>query len=158
MCSLRAYLRHRAGLLQERAVQILHMQKALHQMTIQLDQVLGDITGQTGLAIVRAIIEGERDGLQLAQFRDFRCKSSQATLAKAWTGNWKPEYLFALKQSVELYDFYTQQVSACDVQLEQQYATMKPRWEHATEALEPASALPRRQKRKSKNSPPFDVL
>lgn len=82
------------------------------------------------MTIIRAILAGERDGLQRAQFRDYRCKSSEATLAKALTGNWKPEYLFALKQSLALYDFYTQQVAACDAQLEQQYAAMRPRWEY----------------------------
>lgn len=76
MCALRAYLRHRAELLEHRAAHILHMQKALQQMNIQLAQVLNDITGVTGMAIVRAIVRGERDSVKLAQWRDVRCKSS----------------------------------------------------------------------------------
>src|SRR5258708_1125688 len=129
MCALRAYLRHRADLLQHRAAHILHMQKALQQMNIQLTQVLRDITGETGLAIVRAIVSGERDGVKLAQVRDPRCQSSEETIAKALIGTWKDEHLFALKQALALYDFYTQQVAACDAQIEQHYAAMKPRWQ-----------------------------
>ena len=153
MCGLRAYLRHRADLLQHRAAHILHMQKALQQMNIQLTQVLRDITGETGLAIVRSIVAGERDGVKLAQLRDPRCKSSQDGIAKALIGTWKDEHLFALKQALELYDFYTQQVAACDVQIQQRYAAMKPRWQPS--ASSPTPIPPRRKH--SKNQPASDV-
>jgi transposase len=157
MCALRAYRRHRAELLEHRAAHILHMQKALQQMNIQLAQVLRDITGTTGMAIVRAIVGGERDSVQLAPLRDVRCKSSEETIAKALCGNWKAEHLFALRQSLELYDFYTQQVEACDAQIQQQYAAMKPRWDRP-DAPGNASAVPRRRKRShSKNGPLPDV-
>jgi transposase len=129
MCRLRAYLRHRAELIQHRSPHILHMQKALQQMNLQLPQVLKDITGTTGMAILRAIVGGERNAMTLAQFRNPACKSSEETIAKALSGDWKEEYLFVLKQSLELYDFYTQQVIACDAQIAQQFSTMKPRWE-----------------------------
>jgi len=155
MCALRAYLRHRADLLQHRAAHILHMQKALQQMNIQLPQVLADITGETGMAIVRAIVGGERDCVVLARFRNFRCKSSEETIAKALTGTWKEEHLFALQQSLALYDFYTEQVAACDAQIQQQYAAMKPRWESAPSETTPLAAKPRRKKRK--NEPASDV-
>ncbi len=85
---LRTYLRHRAELIQHRAPHILHMQKALVQMNIQVTQVLSDITGLTGLAMIRAIVAGERDPVTLAQLRDPNCKSSQAQIAKAVTGTW----------------------------------------------------------------------
>lgn len=75
MCALRAYLRHRAELVEHRAAHIQHMQKALLQMNIQLSQVVSDITGETGMAIVRSIVAGERDGVTLAQLRDCRCKA-----------------------------------------------------------------------------------
>ncbi len=117
-----------AELVEHRAPHILHMQKAFQQMNIQLPQVLDDITGVTGMAIVRAIVAGERDSVKLAQLRDYRCKSSEETIAKALTGTWKEEHIFVLKQSLALYDFYTQQVAVCDAQIEQQYAVMKPRW------------------------------
>jgi transposase len=108
MVRLRGYLRHRAQLIAHRAPHLLHMHQALAQMNIQLRQVLTDIGGTTGFAIIRAIVAGERDGLQLAQLRDPRCKSSQALIAKALSGDWKPEQLFVLQQSLALYDFYTQ--------------------------------------------------
>jgi transposase len=156
MCALRAYLRHRADLLQHRAAHILHMQKALQQMNIQLPQVLSDITGETGMAIVRGIVAGERDGVKLAQRRDYRCQSSEETIAKALTGTWKDEHLFALKQALELYDVYTQQIAACDAQVEQQYAVMKPRWEATEPNVTPVSS-PMPRKKKHPSIPAFDV-
>lgn len=154
MCALRAYLRHRAQLIQHRAPHILHMQKALLQMNIQLSQVLTDTTGETGLAILRAIVSGERDGVKLAQLRDPRCKSSEETIAKALIGDWKEEHLFALQQSLELFDFYTAQLAACDAQLQRQYSAMKPRWEIPSDQPLVSSA---QRKKRLKNAPPFDV-
>jgi transposase len=153
MCALRAYLRHRADLLQQRAAHTQHMQKALQQMNIQLPQVLTDITGETGMSIVRAIVAGERNGVTLAKFRDHRCKSSQETIAKALTGTWKEEHLFTLKQSLAFHDFYTRQVADCDAQIQRQYAVMKPRWE----ATQPRSRPSQRRRQPSKNEPAFDV-
>jgi hypothetical protein len=103
---LRTYLRHRADLLQHRAPHILHMQKALMHMNIQLTQVLTDITGVTGLAIIRAIVAGERNPVTLAQLRNAACKSSQEQIAKALTGTWCEEHLFVLHQALALFDFY----------------------------------------------------
>jgi transposase len=155
MCALRTNLRHRTDLLHHRAAHIQHMQKALHQMNLQLPQVLADITGETGMAIVRAIVAGERDGVKLAQFRNFRCKSSEDAIAKALTGTWKPEHLFALRQSLALYDFYTQQIAECDAQIQQHYAVMKPRWDHSSNPVQRLDRKPLRKKRK--NEPTFDV-
>ena len=156
ICALRAYLRHRADLLQHRAAHVQHMQKALTQMNIQLHQVISDLTGETGMAIVRSIVAGERDGVKLAQLRDRRCKSSEETIAKALTGTWKEEHLFALAQSLELYDFYTRQVANCDAQIQQQYAAMKPRWHPSPDTpVRPISTS--RHKRHTKNSPPVEV-
>ena len=157
MCALRAYLRHRAQVLQHRAPHILHMQRALHQMNLQLTQVLTDVTGVTGLAILRAIVAGERDPLTLARLRNPACKSSEEKIVKALTGNWQPEHLFVLKQSLELYDFYTAQVAACDVALERYFTALKPRYEPAAEDLA-GPALPRAKPgSKSKNRPAFDA-
>lgn len=151
---LRTYLRHRAQLIEHRSPHVLHMQKALQQMNIQLPQVLSDITGETGMAIVRAIVAGERDGVKLAQLRDPRCKSSEETLAKALTGDWREEYLFALKQSLELYDFYTTQVTNCDTQIQHQFSAMKPRWEVLPDL---AVEAPPTQRRRYKNEPPLET-
>jgi transposase len=152
MCALRAYLRHRADLLGNRSAHVQHMQKAFQQMNIQLHQVISDMTGETGTAIMRAIVAGERDGVKLAQLRDPRCKSSMETIAKALTGTWKAEHLFALQQALELYDFYTQQVANCDAQIQRHYAAMKPRWEGS-----PPASPPAQRRKHSKNEPTFDV-
>jgi transposase len=154
MALLRAYLRHRAELIAHRAPHILHVQKALHQMNIQLDRVLADITGTTGMAILRAIVAGERDPLVLAQLRNPGCKSSEEKLAKAMQGNWQAPYLFVMRQGLELYDFYTQQLAACDVELERYYGAMKPRFESDIDSTTLPAAKPGS---KSKNKPNFNA-
>jgi len=155
MCALRAYLRHRTDLVQHRAAHVQHMQKALQQMNLLLPQVVADITGETGMAIIRAIVAGERDSVTLAQFRNSRCKSSEETIAKALTGTWKAEHLFALTQAVALYDFSTEQVVACDAQIEQHDGAIKPRWEPTAEDAPCPAPTPQRKKRK--HEPAFDV-
>jgi transposase len=115
--ALRAYLRHRAGLLEHRAAHIQHMQKALQQMNVQLTQVVSDITGVTGLAIIRAIVAGQREPQQLAALRQPGCKKSAQEIARALTGNYRPEHLFTLQQALALYDFYTEQMAACDAEI-----------------------------------------
>ena len=129
MVGLRTYLRHRAELIQHRAPHILHMQKALQQMNLQLHHVLSDITGVTGVQILRAIVAGERDPKVLASFRQPGCKADEATIVKALTGSWREEYLFTLKQSLELFDFFTTQINACDTEIERQFSAIKPRWD-----------------------------
>ncbi len=114
MIALRAYLRHRAALIQHRAphTRSVHMQKALQQMNLQLPLVLSDIMGETGQQIIRAIVAGECDPLTLAHFRSPNCKFSEDEIAKALTGTWQSKHLFALKQSLELVDFYTRQLAS----------------------------------------------
>ena len=153
MRALRAYLRHRSMLIDYRAAHIQHMQKALQQMNVQLTQVLSDISGVTGLEIIRAIVQGERDPLQLARFRDPRCKSSVEAIAKALTGNYRAEHVFALQQALGLYDFYTQQLQACDQQIEDQYSVLKPRFDDDLPPLPPDPKV----NSHSKNAPTFDV-
>lgn len=128
LIALRSLLRHRAQLIEHRAPHILHMQKALVQMNIRLPQVLSDITGQTGQAILRAIVAGERDPHKLAALRNYRCQKDEEEIAKALTGTWREEHLFVLKQSLELYDFYTRQIEACDAEIERTYAAIRPDW------------------------------
>lgn len=151
---LRTYLRHRAELIQHRAPHILHMQKALLQMNLHLTQVLTDVTGTTGLAIIRAIVAGERDPVRLAQLRNGSCKSSEDQIAKALTGTWRDEHLFVLQQALALFDYYTTLIAACDAQIERQFAVMKPRFEPA----EPSPPLKaRKPNSKSKNKPNFNA-
>jgi len=129
LVALRTLLRHRAKLIQHRAPHILHMQKALLQMNIQLSQVLSDVAGITGLKIIRAIVEGERDPRKLAGLRNYRCKKDEEEIAKALTGTWREEHLFILKQSLEFYDFYSQQIKTCDAEIERTYGLIRPDWE-----------------------------
>jgi transposase len=120
VCVLRSYLRQRQMLVTYAAQHIQHMQKALTQMNVKLQHVVSDITGVTGLAIIRAIVAGQRDPLQLAKLRDDRCGHSEAEIARALYGNWRAEHLFALKQAVELYDFYHKEIAACDRKIQTQ--------------------------------------
>lgn len=152
MSALRAYIRHRDNLIRYRSAHILHMQKALHLMNVQLTNVISDITGQTGMLIIRAIVAGEDDPVRLAQYRDPRCHSSEAKIAKALTGHYQPEHLFALKQALELYDFYNRQIQACDAEIERKYAAFKLVVDLETNPLPPA-----RKRRRSKNEPEFDL-
>jgi transposase len=153
MCALRAYLRHRAMLLEYRAAHIQHMQKALHQMNVQLGQVLTDMTGVTGLAIIRAIVDGERDPVHLARFREPQCANSTEDIAKALTGHYQPEHVFALKQALALYDAYTGQVRECDAAIEQRFRAMKPVGPDVPPPLNRAN----KHRTHNKNAPVYDA-
>ncbi|HNB53892.1 MAG TPA: hypothetical protein PK530_18240, partial [Anaerolineales bacterium] len=147
---LRSAPHHRAQLLEHRAPHILHMQKALLQMNVQLSQALTDVTGLKGLTILRAIVTGERDPQTLAAYWDPGCKKSAAEIGHALTGTWRAEHLFILQQALQLYDFYPQQLEACDAEIERMYAVTRPAW--VTEAVAPLPAGKR--KTHSKNAPP----
>lgn len=153
---LRAYWRHRASLVQHRAPHIQHMQKALQQMNLQLTQVLSDVTGVTGMQIIRAIVAGERNPVTLAQFRDPRCAHSTENIAKALTGNYRDEHIFALKQALALYDFYTAQIAECDTEIERQYVKMQDLAGQDQQELPPLGPDPKKNSH-SKNAPGFDV-
>src|SRR5215470_3586638 len=118
VCVLRSYLRQRSMLVAMASRAVQHMQKALEQMNLTLTEVVSDITGKTGMTIIRAILTGERDPQRLATSRDKRCKHDQGTIAKALTGHWRAEHLFALQQAVDQYDFLAQQLQAWDGQIE----------------------------------------
>lgn len=124
---LRTYLRHREMLVQVSAQHIQHMQKALTLMNLQLHHVLSDITGETGLRIIRAIVAGQHDPAVLAQFRDPRCHASQDKIAAALTGTYQADYLFVLQQALELYDVYLATIHACDRQIERTLQELTPK-------------------------------
>ena len=147
ICALRALVRHRDNLVRYRAAHVQHMNKALQQMNLKLTSVLSNITGATGLRIIRAILAGEQDPHQLAQFRDTRCRHSEAEIAKALTGNYRPEHLFALQQAVELYDIYDDKMRACDQEIERHYAAMEP-----VVDLEQAPLAPAKTKRRPRGN------
>jgi transposase len=153
IATLRALQRHRASLLEYRAAHIQHMQKALQQMNVQLVQVLSDITGVTGLAIIRSIVRGDRDPQQLAALRKPGCARSAADIAKALTGTYRAEHVFALKQALELYDVYTVKVAECDAEMERYISSLVP------ESADDLPPLPPSRKRdsNSKNAPTYDA-
>jgi transposase len=147
--ALRTYMRQRQSLIESASDHIRHMQKALRQMNLLLDNVVSDITGKTGMGIIRAILSGERDPQELTKLRDPRCKENNKTIAASLEGHYREEHLFSLKQSVELYDFYQQQIITCDEAIEQQL--------HTLESKGDGDDLPPIKKRKGKNSLNFDV-
>jgi transposase len=141
VCALRSYVRQRAMLIRRAADHVQHIQKALTQMNVKLKQVLSDVTGKTGMRIIRAILEGERNPATLAAFRDGRCRKDEATIAKALEGTWRREHLFALRQAVELYDIFQEKIADCDRELEAHLGTFPD----AQEGLAPLGKKPKSQ-------------
>lgn len=116
-CVLRTYLRHRDELVSARSTQTQHMQKALQQMNIQLTQVLSDVAGVSGLAIIQGILDGERDPVKLAAMVDRRVRATARTIQKALVGDYRTEHLFVLKLAFELYHTYEEKIRACDQEI-----------------------------------------
>jgi len=144
--AIRTLVRQREMLVGYRSAHIQHMQKALTQMNLRLPNVLSDITGVTGLKIIRAIVAGEQNPKILAEFRDGRCKKSEAEIIKSLEGHYKREQIFALKQAVELYDFYDKQMQACDRELEVMYKEFDPPQDPGTPPPTPQQGKPCRNK------------
>lgn len=115
---LRAYARQRRSKVTDMATAIQHMQKAMEQMNIKLSSVLSDITGKSGWAIIKAILEGERNPMVLADLADRRCHSPKETIAKALEGTWDPEHLLSLRQAVDTYEFLQGQLAECDAAIQ----------------------------------------
>lgn len=114
----RGFQRQRDMLVRYAAQHVQHMQKALEEMNVKLTEVVSDVAGQTGMKIIKDIVRGERDPLKLAKHRHERCQATEAQIARALHGNWRKEQLFALKQAVQMYEFYQQQLRACDQEIE----------------------------------------
>lgn len=120
ICVLRSFVRQRQMLVRSSSRCVQHMQKALTQMNLKLQHVLSDITGVTGMAILQAILAGERDPHRLAALRDERCHKDEATIALALQGNWREDHLFALKQAVDTYQFHQRQLAEVDQRIQTQ--------------------------------------
>ena len=148
---LRALLRHRERVVDYAASHIQHMQKALMQMNVQLHHVVTDITGVTGMRIIRAIVDGVHDPDALAQYRDARCKESLETIREALTGNYRSEHVFALRQALELYEFHHLKVAECDVEIEAALAALN------TDRAAPTTPIPEVRHARGRNEPRFDV-
>lgn len=154
ICILRSYMRHRDSLVKTASTHILRMQKALTQMNVQLHRVISDITGTTGMAIIGAILEGEREPVKLAALKDPRIKASKAQIADALSGDYRPELLFVLKQEYDLYCTHQDLIRDCDTEIEAHLKTFE-------DAIDPQLVPPPKPKRKGKKKPgnalSFDV-
>ena len=143
VCALRSYLRYRDSLVRDAHTQIHRMQKALQQMNVQLHHVLSDITGVSGMAILRAIVAGERDPVRLAQLKHRQVQSSTETIAQALQGDYRPEHLFALRTALELYDFLQLKLIACDAEITQPLATFESKTSVSATSVPERKARPR---------------
>jgi transposase len=165
-CVLRAYWRHRDMLVKYATAHIQHMQKALDLMNIHIHKAISDITGLTGMRIIQAILDGERNPEVLAQMRDPRIKCSKDELVQALQGDYRPEHLFTLRQALNLYEFYWQQIVECDKHIEMcltQIGANRPMPQEPAEAcdadcgVDGAATKPRKKKRVGSNAPKFDL-
>jgi transposase len=151
--ALRTYLRHRHSVVESAASYIQRMQKALVQMNLQLPLVVSDITGVTGLKILRDIVAGHHDPAQLARHRDYRCRATPAEITAALTGSYRPEHLFVLQQNLELFDACQRQLAACDGAIDAHLQRLTATQEVPTTPL-PA---PRVHRRPIDNDPTFEI-
>jgi transposase len=151
MIGLRALVRHRESLVAEAAAYIQRMQKALLQMNVQLQHVVTDITGLTGLRIIRDIVAGVRDPARLAAHRDPHCQQTPETIRQALIGHYRPEHCFALRQSLALYDVLQAQLAETDTEIAAALAALN------ADRAPPSDPPPRARHSKSRNEPHFDV-
>lgn len=154
VCAIRSLLRHRESMVQISSTHVQHMHKALTQMNLQIHNVISDITGLTGLAIVDAILAGERNPQKLAALRHGRIKASKKVIEKSLVGNYLPEHLFTLKQALQSYRHYQLMISACDKEIE----TYLTDFESRINPDDKPPPIPRVKKTKPKgNEPDFDL-
>jgi transposase len=159
---LRAYVRQRRQLFERAGIHIQLMHKALVQMNVQMHLAVSDITGKTGLSIVQAILRGEHDPMQLADYRQEGCKKSREEIAKALEGTWREEHLFALGQAYEAYEFYHKQITECEKVIQQILPTLTtPDFSAYTKrttpgdawaAFSPEESLPKHKKKVKKKT------
>jgi transposase len=141
----RGFQRQRDMLIRYAAQHVQHMQKALEEMNVKLTEVVSDVAGQTGMKIIKDIVRGERDPRKLAKHRHERCRATEAQIASALYGNWRKEHLFALKQAVQMYEFYQRQLRACDQQIEACLRGFADKSAGAALPARPRKQKPRRQ-------------
>src|SRR5713226_283458 len=152
--TMRTYWRQRNDLVRSAARHIQRIQKTLTQMNMQLANVLSDVSGVTGQAIIKAILTGERDPQKLAAFRDPRVKASEKDIARSLEGNWQEDLLFVLKQEQDGYEFCQKQMLECDRQVEQY---LQKREDRSKGTPLPEEKRKGRLKKKKGNAPVFDL-
>jgi transposase len=153
VCAVRSMMRHRTELVEMTSQHIQHMHKALTQMNVQIHHVISDLTGVTGLAIIDAIIAGERNPAVLAKLRDPHIKASEETIRKSLVGNWRAEHLFTLKQSRQSYQHYQEQITTCDEEIEKLVVAFVARVDPAERPLPPDRKHKQRGRKKKNVNP-----
>jgi transposase len=151
--TVRTLWRHRAGLVAQASTAVQRMQKALIEMNVQLTNVLSDLSGLSGMTILQAILDGERDPRQLAELAHPRVEASKADIAKSLHGNWRDELLFVLRQEMQLYQGYQDKMAECDSKVQEQLQRMGAKVD-----LQAQPIGPRTKRRKAQgNAPKFDL-
>ena len=150
--ALRTLVRHREVLVQDAATNIQRMQKALVLMNVQLSTVITDISGKTGMAIIRDIVTGQTDPVTVARHRDPRCKATEQQIVEALTGHYRPEVIFVLGQDLAGYDHLRRQIEACDERIAEHLQTLQEASDEPAEPLPPGRSIRRRA-----NEPRFDI-
>ncbi len=154
ICILRSYIRHRDSLIRSAGTHVQRMQKSLTQMNLQLHRVISDITGKTGLKIIRAILAGEKNPQTLAALKDGRIRRTREEIAAALTGDYRVEHLFVLRQELQLYEMYQQQIAQCDQEIEAYLTSLNSQIElEETES----GTKPPKKKKYCGNEPAFDL-
>ena len=157
VCAVRSLMRHRNDLVMMASEHIQHMQKALTQMNVQFQHVIDDITGVTGMAILDAIVAGERDPVNLARLRDRRIKADEETIRKSLEGNWRAEHVLALKQRLSLYRTHRDLINECDEEIEKLVAAFEPKVDPDEKPLPPDRKQKQRKRKKKSGDPKFDM-
>ena len=154
VCAVRSLLRHRDNLIKMASSHVQHMQKALTQMNVQIHNVISDITGVTGLAIIDAILAGQRDPQKLSALKDRRIKADLSTIAKSLEGDFRSEHLFTLKQALQAYRYYHQMITECDREIESHLNEFDSRLDPNENPLPPSRS---RKRKPQRNEPNFDL-
>ena len=157
VCAMRTLMRHRNDLVEMASQHVQHIQKSLTQMNLQIQHVISDITGATGLAILDAIVAGERDPAVLAKLCDPRIQASEETIRKSLEGVWRVEHILVLKQRLSLYRNHLDQVSDCDREIEKLVAAFEPRVDPAERPLPEDRKQKQRRRSNKSGDPQFDM-
>ena len=155
--AVRTLMRHRSDLVEMASQHVQHLQKALTQMNVQFQHVISDITGLTGLAILDAIIGGERNPAVLAKLRDPHVKASEETLRKSLEGNWCPAQIVVLKQRLSLYRTHREQIDECDKEIEKLLVTFAPQVDPGQKPMPEDRKQKQRKRKKKTGNADFDM-
>jgi len=154
ICAVRSLLRHRDNLVKLASSHVQHIQKSLTQMNLQIHKVISDITGVNGLAIIDAILSGEKDPEKLAELKDRRIKANTSTIVKSLEGDYRSEPIFTLKQSLQSYRNYQIMINECDSEIEKQLKQFESRIDLVIIECSPEKKTKRKP---GKNEPNFDL-